>query len=246
MPKHAAGLRLALIEDNDDLRDELLFFLRHRGYSTWGVNSAEAFWKQLHRDPVDIVLIDIGLPGEDGFGVVDYLHRLGGYGLVILSADGREQQRLRGMNLGADLYLVKPVNFARLGDALQDLGLRVRGPDAAAVPAPVSALEPGQWQLDILQGCLLGASGAGLPLSRQELALLKILLHSANQIFSKEALHDLLFEHACERELHRVDVILSRLRRKAKENSFLLPIRTVFGKGVVFTGHCVIAPAAVD
>src|SRR5690606_33235436 len=123
---------------------------------------------------------------------------------------------------GADLYLIKPVNFARLGDTLQALGQRVRRPDTVVGAAPVSALEPVQWQLNILQGCLRGSSGARLPLSPQELALLKILLHSANQIFSKEALHDLLFEHACERELHRVDVILSRLRRKAKENSFLL------------------------
>ena len=60
-------LRVAIIEDSADLLDELLAFLRFRGFDAWGVHSAEAFWRQLHRDPVDIVLVDIGLPGEDGF-----------------------------------------------------------------------------------------------------------------------------------------------------------------------------------
>lgn len=69
-------LRVAIVEDSADLLDELLAFLRHRGFDAWGVRSAEAFWRQLHRDPVDIVLIDIGLPGEDGFSVLDYLHEI--------------------------------------------------------------------------------------------------------------------------------------------------------------------------
>lgn len=132
-------LRIALIEDNEDLRDELLFFLRHREYSAWGVASAEAFWKELHRNPVDIVLVDLGLPGEDGFSVVQYLHSMGSYGVIILTARGGEQERLRGLSLGADLFLVKPVNLARLGTALHTLGLRLRGGGGRAAIRPDQA-----------------------------------------------------------------------------------------------------------
>lgn len=71
------ALRLAIIEDNPDLLDELLAWLGYRGFEVWGTRSAEAFWRQLHSHPVDIVLIDIGLPGEDGFSVLSYLHELG-------------------------------------------------------------------------------------------------------------------------------------------------------------------------
>ena len=88
-------LRVAIVEDSADLLDELLAFLRHRGFDAWGVRSAEAFWRQLHRDPVDIVLIDIGLPGEDGFSVLDYLHEIGHFGLVVITARGHEQDRRR-------------------------------------------------------------------------------------------------------------------------------------------------------
>jgi len=231
------SLRVALIEDNEDLRDELLFFLRHRGYSAWGVASAEAFWKELHRNPVDIVLVDLGLPGEDGFSVVQYLHSMGSYGLIILTARGGEQERLRGLNLGADLFLVKPVNLARLGASLHTLGARLHSGEGGQESGRTRLDDPhGQWQLGVEDVCLKSPSDKPLALSPQEFELLKILMHSANQIFSKEALHDLLFEYADAKELHRVDVILSRLRSKAKAQGVSLPIRSVFGKGVVFTG----------
>jgi DNA-binding response OmpR family regulator len=119
-------LRVAIIEDSADLLDELLAFLRHRGFDAWGVGSAEAFWRQLHRDPVDIVLIDIGLPGEDGFSVLDYLHEIGQFGLVVVTARGHEQDRLQALNAGADLYLIKPVNFSDLAESIQALGSRLR------------------------------------------------------------------------------------------------------------------------
>ena len=106
------ALRLAIIEDNADLLDELLAWLGYRGFEVWGSRSAESFWRQLHSHPVDIVLIDIGLPGEDGFSVLSYLHELGHYGLVVVSARGQQQDKLQALSLGADAYLIKPVNFA--------------------------------------------------------------------------------------------------------------------------------------
>ena len=108
------ALRLAIIEDNADLLDELLAWLGYRGFEVWGTRSAEAFWRQLHSHPVDIVLVDIGLPGEDGFSVLNYLHELGHYGLVVVSARGQQQDKLQALSLGADAYLIKPVNFAHL------------------------------------------------------------------------------------------------------------------------------------
>lgn len=229
--------RLAIVEDNDDLREELLFFLRHNGYAVWGADSAEAFWRQLHRNPVDIVLVDLGLPGEDGFSVVEYLHQLTGYGIIIITAKGGEPERLRGLNLGADLFLVKPLNFAELHRSLDTLGHRLRQA-AEADPGRVRHGDgPGAWGLDAAGGRLRAPGDRQVPLSQQEAELLKILLRAAHQVFSKEALHDLLFAHAPHPDTHRIDVILSRLRRKAREQGIDLPIRSIFGKGVVFTGQ---------
>lgn len=103
----------------------------------WGTRSAEAFWRQLHSHPVDIVLVDIGLPGEDGFSVLNYLHELGHYGLVVVSARGQQQDKLQALSLGADAYLIKPVNFAHLAETLTALG--APAPDRPAAP-PAEAI----------------------------------------------------------------------------------------------------------
>lgn len=230
--------RIAIVEDNDDLRDELHFYLSHQGFSVWVAASAEIFWKQLHRHPADIVLIDLGLPGEDGFSMLEFLHQMPGIGLVIMTARGGQRDRLKGLSLGADLFLVKPVNFSELATALRQLGRRLQetGEGESRVHTlPLEAL--GNWRLQAAEGCLVAPSGVALRLSRQELALLDILLHAANHIFPREALHDRLFEHVDEADTHRIDVILSRLRQKARQQGIHLPIRSIFGKGIVFTGE---------
>lgn len=224
---------LALIEDNEDLREELVFFLQASGYSCWGCATAEAFWKNLHTRQVDIVLIDLGLPGEDGFEVVDYLNRLPEVGRIIITARGTPQDRLRCLQLGADLYLVKPINFAELRQQLDALWERM----AASRIEQETSMQAGEWRLDALQSCLTAPSGQVLKVSRKECDLLATLLRDAGQIHTRESLHDALFGTQDEADLHRIDVILSRLRKKARNQQMLLPLRSVFGKGIVFVPH---------
>lgn len=226
------SVQVAIIEDSEDLREELMFFLRSRHHSVWGVNSAEQFWKELHRHPVDIVVVDIGLPGEDGFSVLDYLRSLGDFGLVVATARGSQQDRLRALNLGADHYLVKPINFAELARLIEGLWQRIRA-QKQLDESPQARVTDGQgWKL--AADVLIAPEGRPLSLTPQEQNLLEILLRNASQICSKELLHDMLFGHEAEQDLHRIDVILSRLRTKAREQGVKLPIRSVFGKGLVF------------
>lgn len=227
--------RIAIIEDNADLREELTFFLQHKGYSIWNTDSAESFWKKLHRCPADIVLVDLGLPGEDGFSVVDYLTEMSGFGLIIITARGDQQDNIRGMNVGADLYLVKPVNFSKLASSIDALWQRMQQEDSA--PQDVRQQDvTGSWQLVSTDYRLIAPDGDSLKLSQQEFTLLNILMLSPNQIFSKDALRKLMFRHEDDAETHRVDVILSRLRKKARDQNVDLPVRSIFGKGVVFVG----------
>ncbi|MBU0724555.1 MAG: response regulator transcription factor [Alphaproteobacteria bacterium] len=225
--------RIALIEDNDDLREELVFFLKSRGSDVWGASSAEDFWKRLHRNAVDIVLVDLGLPGEDGFSVIEYLNEMSGFGLIVVSARGGQPERLRGLTLGADIYMVKPVNFARLAEEIDKLWARIQG-DGASDGTALDTAPPQKWSLDASGSCLIDPAGKALRLTAQEFALLQILYRNPSQVYAKEILHDQLFEYDEHPETHRVDVILSRLRKKAREQHFRLPIRAIFGKGVVF------------
>lgn len=223
-------IRIAILEDNLDLQEELIFFLEAKGYRVWGERSAEAFWKQLLAKPVDIVLLDIGLPGEDGISVLEYLRRLGPYGLIVMSARGSQQDRLRGMESGADAYLVKPVNFADLVIMIDQLWHRLSLQVSATEPLVAAA--PAGWVLS--DKCLSGPDGQQLLLTSQEARLISILMRYPSEVCSKELLHEHLFGLHDERDTHRVDVVLSRLRNKAQKQHISLPIRVVFGKGIVF------------
>ncbi|GKP98868.1 protein petR [Klebsiella quasipneumoniae] len=231
------ALRLAIIEDNPDLLDELLAWLGYRGFEVWGTRSAEAFWRQLHSHPVDIVLIDIGLPGEDGFSVLSYLHELGHYGLVV-SARGQQQDKLQALSLGADAYLIKPVNFAHLAETLTALGARLQQdrpapqqPEmASAAPAPAPAT--GLWRLH--EDKLISPDARTLELTQQEYRLVELLMRNRNEVCSKLDLHACLFAHESEPDLHRIDVVVSRLRHKARQQGIHLPVRAIFGKGLAF------------
>ncbi|TXW82512.1 DNA-binding response regulator [Klebsiella quasipneumoniae] len=232
------ALRLAIIEDTPDLLDELLAWLGYRGFEVWGTRSAEAFWRQLHSHPVDIVLIDIGLPGEDGFSVLSYLHELGHYGLVVVSARGQQQDKLQALSLGADAYLIKPVNFAHLAETLTALGARLQQdrpapqqPEmASAAPAPAPAT--GLWRLH--EDKLISPDARTLELTQQEYRLVELLMRNRNEVCSKLDLHACLFAHESEPDLHRIDVVVSRLRHKARQQGIHLPVRAIFGKGLAF------------
>ena len=180
------------------------------------------------------MLVDLGLPGEDGFDVIEHLADLGSCGMIIVTARGQQPDRLRGLNLGADLYLVKPVNFSELAAAIQALWQRIQHErHNTGITHPQE--NPGaHWRLLASRQCLTTPDGETMQLSPQEYELLRILGRSASEVFSKEALLDLMFSYDEDPDPHRIDVIVSRLRKKARQHDISLPLRSIFGKGLVF------------
>lgn len=227
---NSISARLAIIEDSQDLREELIFYLNAKGYDVWGADSAEAFWRQLHRSPVDIVLVDIGLPGEDGFSVVEYLNSIGRYGVIVLSARGTAQDKIYGLDLGADSYFIKPVNFSELEARIAGLYSRICSEGTGQQSMPLEASS--SWSLS--EEILSCRNGQTLDLTPKEYGLLSVLYKNKNTVCNKEQIHDELFGFHEQADIHRVDVILSRLRRKARDKSMTLPVRAVFGQGLVF------------
>lgn len=226
---------ISIIEDNEDLLDEMVFFLQQHEFKVWGTTSAEQFWKKLHLSPVDIVIVDIGLPGEDGFTVVEHLKRIGQVGIIIATALGQEQNKLRGLNIGADLYLVKPVNFSELVSSIDGLWLRMQQ-ECTPEPSYRTGENSGKWALISVGRSLLTPTGEVLKLSVQEYQFISTLVRSPYEIFTKTALLSLIFCYDDEPDPHRIDVILNRLRKKSNAAKFNLPVRSIFGKGLVFFG----------
>jgi two-component system response regulator PhoP len=221
--------RVALIDDDSSIRDYLLCYLRGLGYPAWGVESAEAFYKVLHRQAADIVLVDLSLPGDDGLSVIEYLHASSSRGLVAVTARSDRGDRVRGFHQGADYYLVKPLDLLELDAVITALWRRMRMPLWAQ-----DASEQHLWTLDPAQSRLYSPLGTSLDLSDKEFALISALIDQAGLVVSKAGLHQAIFADADSVDPHRIEVIVSRLRKKAEEAGLQLPIRAVFGKGMVF------------
>ncbi|MDR9468350.1 response regulator transcription factor, partial [Marinospirillum sp.] len=182
---------IAIIEDNHDLREELVFFLQQKGYPTWGVASAEGFWKQLHQQPAKIVLLDLGLPGEDGLSVLKYLSSLSGFAVIVITAHGEREVHQQALQYGADLYLVKPVSFSHLASSIEALWFKMQN----SVEQKLAVQKSGRWQVNSLERQLVSPDGRPLKLSQHELTLINILNSKPNEILTREALVELMFPH---------------------------------------------------
>lgn len=122
--------RVAVVEDDDDLRDNLLYFLNAYGYPVWGAESGEAFFQRLVANEVDVLVLDVGLPGEDGFAIAQRAAQLRTMAVIILSGRDSENDRQTGLDSGADLYLVKPVDLREIRARIDEVWLAQR----AAIP----------------------------------------------------------------------------------------------------------------
>lgn len=228
---------IAVIEDDEDLLANLLLSLRSKGYAAWGAGSAEAFYRELTVTPADIVLIDLGLPGEDGLSALRHLRRGGDLGIIVMTARGGTESRIAGLEAGADHYFVKPIDFRELLLTIDALWRRVGLKQLTISPRASDAPNGDAWILNRAEGCLNLPDGRKLPLSQREYEYLACLMANPGTLFTKAALHQHLFPEQEEVDTHRVEVILSRLRQKAESQLGLtLPIRTVFGKGFAFVG----------
>lgn len=238
--------RIAIVEDEPDLRDNVLRFLAAKGYPAWGADSAESFYRQFAASGADIVVLDIGLPGEDGLSVTSHIAGRG-IGIVILSARGSLDDRLLGLEHGADLYLVKPVDLRELVAGIAALWRRI-GPGASApAPAPAStphsppAASPSmQWRLARSSWSLISPEGAVVPLTPKEYAFLSRLVEKCGEPVPKAHIVLAFGGEPDEFDFHRVEMLLSRLRRKGQQiTGSQLPIKALPGFGLVFTAQCI-------
>lgn len=227
---------IAVIEDDEDLRANLLLALRSKNFPAWGAASAEEFYRERVVSSADIVLVDLGLPGEDGLSALHHLRQHSNLGIVVVTARGGIENRIAGLEAGADHYFIKPVDLRELLAAIESLWRRMLVNTAATEgknsPAPVVSTD--DWVLEPTALTLDLPDGRKVQLSDREYNLLDSLMAAQGLVVSKSALHTAIFPGAEEVDLHRIDVIVSRLRQKSEiQLGAPLPIRTIFGKGFV-------------
>ena len=243
--------RVAIVEDDADQLHSIEEFLTDAGYPVWGVGSAEAFYRRFMTEPAQVVILDIGLPGEDGLAVATLLRDKADVAVVILSARDSLKARLEGLRAGADRYLVKPVNLlelmANIDAAAHRLALgRLQtadtpAPDAASVhtAAPDAPL---QWRLSVTHWTLSCPGQQSIALTTHEYLFLQHLLLAQGQQVAKRELAEQLFGARVSNGSERLNLLVTRLRKKASEGlSEPLPLKTLHQIGYAFTALAQVA-----
>lgn len=224
-------MRIIVVEDDVDLREELIFSLEEDGFNATGVGDSDELYRELTRQIADIVILDVGLPGKDGFTIARELRAEPSsrtLGVVMLTARGELHQRVQGLTNGADVYLVKPVDFLELRACIESLSRRL----TISNPQPsVRAWEywPSRWTL-------VSPCGTEVKLTLVEKKLIDILIQSPGMaVKRREIIANGLGESPAHYDERRLEAAVSRLRRKIDRScAGAEPIRSAHGIGYVF------------
>ena len=239
--------RVAIVEDDADQRHSIEEFLADAGYPVWGVGSAEAFYRQFTVEPAQVVILDIGLPGEDGLAVANLLRGKPEVAVIILSARDSLKARLEGLRAGADRYLVKPVNLLELVANINAAGHRLAlsrpqtsaAFEASATSPALVAAAPAQaepWRLSLAHWTLTCPGDQSIALTTHEHLFLQSLLQAQGHSVAKRELADQLFGPRVPNGSERLNLLVTRLRKKASEGlSEPLPLKTLHQIGYAFT-----------
>lgn len=229
--------RIAIVEDDLDQLHSIEEFLLDAGYPVWGAASAESFYRNFMVSPVDVVILDIGLPGESGLSVAELLMDKPQVAVIMLSARDSLNDRLLGLRSGADRYLIKPVSLLELAANIDAVGKRLAlHPDET----PRQPVEPSQgpWTLATQDWQLISPQGLVLPLTTHEFTLLNCLIRSQGKVVSKQELITQIQGARAQNGSERLNLLVARLRKKASDTlTETLPLKTAHQLGYAFTAH---------
>ena len=212
-------MRILLVEDDPLVSDAIVRGLAGAGYVVDAVADAESVQSRLDTAHYDLAIVDLGLPGEDGFALVRRLRREGSsLPLLIVTARDGLDDRVNALDLGADDYLVKPF-------ALPELAARCRALIRRATAATANEMQVGRLRIDLAGRRAIDNVGRVLDLTRREWSILECLAHHSGRVVSKERLIQAIVSWDEEISGNAIEVHVSRLRAKLGEAATVRGIR---------------------
>ncbi len=207
MNQTAGQIRVALVEDDPLLRKEIHFHLKQQGFLVFAVQNGKSLDELLMTEPLDVLVLDLSLPGEDGIAIASRIRRsIPSMGIVMLTARTALPDRIRGYEAGADVYLSKPVAPEELTLTLLSLARRVKKID-----------ETPAWTLDLRDRSIYGAEPWQKAfLTNSERALLLALAQAPSHMLETDMICELLSQRSGTSDMGKraLESLVSRLRKK--------------------------------
>jgi len=233
-PSPAVAPRILCVEDDNDIAGMLNEVLKESGFQTFFVTSAPEMDAILQHDHVDLILLDVMLPGEDGLSICRRLRATSAIPIIMLTARGEELDRVFGLEIGADDYVSKPFSSRELVARIRALLRRTEA--APGARSRVAPLLFAGWRIDPAARELSDSEGTRIALTSVEFDLLLAFCSHPAEILSRERLSELIHGGAVRSLDRSIDVHISRIRQKIEiDQRNPLMIKTVRLGGYVFT-----------
>jgi two-component system phosphate regulon response regulator OmpR len=229
------GAHVLVCDDEADIREMIAEYLGRRGFTVTTAGGAADLRAALAEKPVELILLDIAMPGEDGLSVLRGLRAAETkVPVIMLTAAGETVDRILGLEMGADDYLGKPVDLRELEARIKAVLRRAVAPDPA-LDASRKRWRFGKCLLDIEAAKLFAEDGSEVPLTAMEFALLKLFAENRGRVLNRDQILENAHDRSWDPFDRSIDIRISRIRRKIEVNPEKpVAIRTVRGIGYVY------------
>jgi two-component system, OmpR family, phosphate regulon response regulator OmpR len=230
--------RILIVDDDPEVRDTVREYLELSGFDVFVAGDGEAMRKLLAQRRVDLVLMDLNLPGEDGLALTRALRGSHDVGIIMLTAAGQAVDRIVGLEMGADDYVAKPFDprelLARIKSVLRRLRERPAGAPARADEQP-EVVKMGACTLDLAGHRLYDAEGKEVALTSMEFDLLKAFATHPDRVLSRDQLLELAHNRDADVFDRSIDIRVARIRKKVEVDPEKPQVlKTIRGAGYVF------------
>ena len=230
---------IVVVDDDSEVRETVAEYLRRNGLSVSEADGGAALRELMATRPIDLAVLDVNMPGDDGLTLAREIRASGEAGIILLTANSDDLDKIVGLEVGADDYVTKPFNPRELLARVKAVLRRARARDGGATATLGREVQMGKCRLNLDTRRLYAADGSEVPLTAMEYDLLRTFAERPNRPLSRDQLLELAHDKEMEAFDRSIDNRITRLRRKIEVDPARPDcIRTVRGLGYLYNPDC--------